>query len=136
MRTLLQTVAAATGLGLIILATSPANAINLATSLGVRQAADALDLTQAVHCRKYAHKHGHRWSRGCRGTVVRPKGSGTTVAPARLMSPTLPPGIGVPSPVGRPSGNVISPTNPQDRSRASNPQDRTQPRAINPQDMR
>lgn len=123
------------GFALILLAASPAGAIGLATPLGVRQAADALNLTEVVHCRKYAHRHGNRWSRGCGGTAVRPQGSGT-VAPAGLTSPTLPPGIGVPSPVGRPSGNYISPTNPQDRSGSSNPQDMTQPRAINPQDMR
>ena len=35
----------------------------------------------------------------------------------------------------RPPGNYFNPSNPQDRSGNSNPQDMTQPRAINPQDM-
>jgi hypothetical protein len=49
---------------------------------------------------------------------------------------TTPRGVGAPSLVGRPPGNFINPSNPQDRSGSSNPQDMTQPRAINPQDMR
>jgi len=48
------------------------------------------------------------------------------------------PGLTDPSPlngatVGRSPG--INSSNPQDRSGSSNPQDMTQPRAINPQDM-
>jgi hypothetical protein len=35
----------------------------------------------------------------------------------------------------RPAGNVFNPSNPQDRSGNSNPQDMTQPRSFNPQDM-
>jgi hypothetical protein len=66
MRSLLLTVTASAGLGLIFLTTSPANSITISAPAGIRQAADALDLTEAVHCRKYSHRHrhGHGWSRG------------------------------------------------------------------------
>jgi hypothetical protein len=51
---------------------------------------------------------------------------------------STPPGLGGPSPpngatTGRSPG--INPSNPQDRSGGSNPQDMTRPRASNPQDM-
>lgn len=99
---------------------------------GIQQAADALDLTEAVHCRKYSHRHrhGHRWSRGCRvGAVnIGPRHSGVVVCDG----PTTPAGVRAPSLVGRPPGNFINPSNPQDRSGSSNRQDMTQPRAINP----
>ena len=126
MRVRLLTVIAS-GLGLIFVATFPANAITLSTPSGVGQAADVLDLTEAVHCRKYAHRHrrGHGWSRGCRAS----RGSGGVV---RGVLPRVMPL----SPVGRPPGNYFNPNNPQDRSGNSNPQDMTQPRAFNPQDMR
>ena len=41
-----------------------------------------------------------------------------------------------PNRIGRSPGNFFNPSNPQDRSGSSNRQDMTQPRAINPQDMR
>ncbi len=137
MPTLLQTLSTAAGLGLSILAACPANAINLAMPLGARQAADALDLTQAVHCRRYAHRHGSHWGRGCDGgvTIISPQiPSGS--APAAVRTSPIPPSVGSPSPAMRPPGNYISPNNPQDRSGNSNPQDMRQPRVINPQDMR
>ena len=136
MRPLLLTMTATAGL-VIFLTTSPANSITISAPAGIRQAADALDLTEAVHCRKYSHRHrhGHGWSRGCRvGAVsIGPRRSGVVV---RDRSTTTTPGVSAPSLVGRPPGNVINPSNPQDRSGSSNPQDMTQPRAINPQDMR
>jgi hypothetical protein len=97
-----------------------------------------LDLIETVHCRKYVHRHrrGHARGRGCDvGTdaaVRRPaakRGSGGVYAPAPLKLAPLPQ-------VGRPPGNYVNPSNPQDRSGGSNPQDMTQPRAFNPQDMR
>src|SRR4030095_5082535 len=52
----LLTVAGA-GLGVILLATSPANAITLTAPSGVRLAAAPLALIEAVHCRRYLHWH-------------------------------------------------------------------------------
>jgi hypothetical protein len=126
MRSHLLTVVAAS-LGLVFLTTFPANSITVTTPAGVGQAVGVLDLTEAVHCRKYAHRHrrGHGWSRGCRAS----RGSGGVV---RGVLPSVTPL----SPVGRPPGNYFNPNNPQDRSGNSNPQDMTQPRAFNPQDMR
>jgi hypothetical protein len=121
----------ATVLGLIFLSTFPANSITVTTPAGVGQAADVLDLTGAVHCRRYSHRHrrGHGWSRGCRAVINTPRGSGIVVRGALpRVRPLLP--------VGRPPGNYFNPNNPQDRSGNSNPQDMTQPRAFNPQDMR
>ena len=134
MRPPLLTMTASVGL-VIFLTTSPANSITISAPAGIRQAADALDLTEAVHCRKYSHRHRHGWSRGCRvGAVsIGPRRSGVVV---RDRSATTTPGVRAPSLVGRPPGNFINPSNPQDRSGSSNPQDMTQPRAINPQDMR
>ena len=136
MRPLLLTMTASVGL-VIFLTTSPANSITISAPAGIRQAADALDLTEAVHCRKYPHRHrhGHGWSRGCRvGAVsIGPRRSGVVV---RDRSTPTTPGVSAPSLVGRPPGNFINPSNPQDRSGSSNRQDMTQPRAINPQDMR
>jgi hypothetical protein len=129
MRSLLLTATTGASLGLLILTMSPANSITVASPMGVRQLADALDMSAAVHCRKYAHAHkqGHSWGRGC-GVAAR--GSSSTVLPAPLPAPTLPP-------IQRgPSGNYFNPNNPQDRSGNFNPQDMTTPRAFNPQDMR
>jgi hypothetical protein len=125
MRALLLTMAAGAGLGLTVLATAPAGAITIAAPAGVRQAADGLKSAEPVHCRRYRHRHreGHGWGRGCR------VGSGSIVAPepgVRLRDPAL---LTVPRPLG------ANPSNPQDRSGISNPQDRTVPRAMNPQDM-
>jgi hypothetical protein len=131
MCSLVLSVTASAGLALIFVTTSPANSITITTPAGAQQAADALDLTEAVHCRRYAHRHrrGHGWSRGCRAAIVIPRGSGGVVRGALpRVRPLLP--------VGRPSGNFFNPNNPQDRSGNSNPQDMTQPRAFNPQDMR
>jgi hypothetical protein len=125
------------GLALILLTMSPANAITITAPAELRRASDALDLTQAVDCRKHPHrhKHGHAWSRGCdvETEIIPPRpvtrGSGGAYAPAPLVVAPL-------SPVGRPPGNYFNPSNPQDRSGNSNRQDLTQPRAFNPQDMR
>jgi hypothetical protein len=129
MRSRLLTATTGTVLGVLMLTVSPANSMTLASPTAVRDAADALDNSEAVHCRKYAHqhKHGHRWGRGCRVTT---RGSSGSVAPAPLPRPTLPPVV------RGPSGNYFNPSNPQDRSGNLNPQDMTQPRAFNPQDMR
>jgi len=136
MRPILLTMTASVGL-VIVLTTSPANSITISAPAGIRQAADALDLTEAVHCRKYSHRHryGHGWSRGCRVAAVTtgPRRSGVVV---RDRSTLTTPGLSAPSLVGRPPGNYVNPSNPQDRSGSSNRQDMTQPRAINPQDMR
>jgi len=136
MRPILLTMTASVGL-VIVLTTSPANSITISAPAGIRQAAEALDLTEAVHCRKYSHRHryGHGWSRGCRVAAVTtgPRRSGVVV---RDRSTLTTPGLSAPSLVGRPPGNYINPSNPQDRSGSSNRQDMTQPRAINPQDMR
>ena len=136
MRPFLLTMSAGAGLGLIFLTTSPANSITITAPAGIRQVADGLDLTEAVHCRKYSHRHrdGHGWSRGCRvGAVsIGPRRSTVVVRDGS----TTPPAVRAPSLVGRPPGNFINPSNPQDRSGSSNRQDMTQPRAINPQDMR
>jgi hypothetical protein len=135
MRSFLLTLAASTGL--ILLATSPANSVTFATPTGLRQASDALDLTEAVHCRRYLHSHrrGHGRGRGCdvepAVTDARPS-SGVVRAGVRSSAPRL----GAPSTVGRPPANLINPSNPQDRSGSSNRQDMTQPRSFNPQDMR
>jgi hypothetical protein len=130
MRSLLLTVAASAGLGLSLLTASPANAIAITTPMGVRQTADALGLSEAVHCRRYQHwhKNGHDWSRGCGGdpVAIDPPGARGFIAPL----------VGTPSGLGRSPGNYVNPSNPQDRSGSSNRQDMTQPRAINPQDMR
>jgi hypothetical protein len=139
MRSLLLTVTAGAGLGLIVLTTSPANSFTVTTPAGVRQASAALDLTESVHCRRYSHRHrrGHRWSRGCRAgaVIVGPRRSGVVVRDGR-RSFTTSPGARVPSAVQRSPGNYLNPSNPQDRSGSSNRQDMNQPRAINPQDMR
>ena len=134
MRLHLLTVIAGASLALISHATSPAHSITLTTQMGFRQAADALHLTEDVHCRKYRHRHkrGHGWSRGCgveaktsspqRSGIVRDGGiTPQRTAPASLQNPRR---------------NYINPSNPQDRSGNSNPQDMTQPRSFNPQDMR
>ena len=119
MRSHLLTVTAGAGLALIFLTASPANSITITTLASVRQAADAQRLIDAVHCRRYPHRHknGHRWSRGCAVGAV------STGVPAQSL-------------IGPSPGNFINPSNPQDRSGSSNPQDMTRPRAINPQDMR
>jgi len=129
MRPLLLTMTASVGL-VIFLTTTPANSITITAPAGIRQAADALGLTEAVHCRKYSHRHrhGHGWSRGCRVGAV-------SIGPRR-STVVVRGGSTTPSLVGRPPGNFINPSNPQDRSGSSNRQDMTQPRAINPQDMR
>jgi hypothetical protein len=131
MRPLLLTLTAGAGLGLIFFTTAPAVSITITTPAGVRQAADTLDLAEAVHCRRYAHRHrrGHGWSRGCRKVIIVPRGSGGVVRGELPRTRPL-------APVGRPAGNFFNPNNPQDRSGNSNPQDMTQPRAFNPQDMR
>ena len=54
MRLLLLTVTASAGLALIFLPTFPVNAITVTTPASVRWAADALDLTEVVHCRRYS----------------------------------------------------------------------------------
>jgi hypothetical protein len=122
----LLTVPASAGLALILLATSPANSITITTPAGARLAVDELDLTEAVHCRRYPHRHrrGHGWSRGCQAVTIAPRSSGVVRGHRPL------------SPVGRPPRNYINTSNPQSRSGSSNPQGMTQPRAINPQDMR
>jgi hypothetical protein len=125
MRALSLIVAAGAGLGLTVLATTPAGAITTTAPAGVRQAADGLRQAESVHCRKYRHRHrhGHGWGLGCR------IGSGSTVAPQSGVGQRDPALLTVPRPLG------ANPSNPQDRSGISNPQDRTVPRAINPQDM-
>jgi len=137
MCSLLRTVPAAAGLGLILLATSPAGAVTLATPAGLRAAADTLGVVDAVHCRRYPHRHkdGHGWGRGC-GDATRPitRGSGD-IYRAGLGGPLLLPRMGSPSSTVRPTGNYYNPANPQDRSGNSNRQDMLQPRKINPQDM-
>ena len=133
MRSHLLTITAGAGLALSLIAAPPARSITITTPAGVRQAADALDLIEAVHCRKYLHRHKNeqRRSRGCgEATRTKPRGSGGA-APASLITP-LPPL----APIGRPAGNYLNPMNPQDRSGNLNRQDMTQPRSFNPQDMR
>jgi hypothetical protein len=135
MQSNLLAMTASASLALMFLTTLPVNSINIATSLvGVQQASDALELTEAVHCRTYPHRHRreHGRSHGCRveAEIVRPRRS------HRGRSVTTVPGIRAPSAAGRSPGNFINPSNPQDRSGSSNRQDLTQPRAINPQDMR
>ena len=134
----LLTVTASAGLALIFLTASPANSITITTLAGVRQAADALHLTEAVHCRGYSHRHkqGHRWSRGCGvGAVTTgPRPSGVVVRDGGRNFTTQ--GVPAQSLIGRSPGNYSNPSNSQDRSGSSNRQDMTQPRAFNPQDMR
>ena len=101
----------AAGLSLILLSTPRANAMTTSSPAGLRAGLEAIDLTEAVHCRRYPHRHryGHRWGRGCGpraviierdrpGIVVRERersryrsggsvtirsgGSGTSTAPA------------------------------------------------------
>jgi hypothetical protein len=134
MRSLLRFVATSAGLGLILLAMSPAGAITLATPAAVRAAADTLVLTEAVHCRSYPHLHtgGHGWGFGCgdkRAFITRRGSSG-------VYSPSVLPQVRPLPSAARPPGNYYSPTNPQDRSGNSNRQDMLQPRKVNPQDMR
>jgi hypothetical protein len=140
MRPLLLTVTASASLGLVFLTTFPANSFPITTPTGVRQATDSLDLTEAVHCRRYPHRHrhGHRWSRGCRvgEVIVEPRRSGGVVRAHRSRNITMQPGVRALSPVGRSPSNFLNPSNPQDRSGGSNRLDMTQPRAINPQNMR
>jgi hypothetical protein len=136
MRRYLLSPAGSAGLALILLAIFPAGAMPIAAPAAALRAAAALDLTEAVHCRKYVHRHrrGHARGRGCdedADAARRPatRGSGGVYAPAPLKLAPLPQ-------AGRPPGNYFNPSNPQDRSGGSNPQDMTQPRAFNPQDMR
>jgi hypothetical protein len=58
---------AAAGLSLILLSTPRANAMTTSSPAGLRAGLEAIDLTEAVHCRRYPHRHryGHRWGRGC-----------------------------------------------------------------------
>ena len=124
------------GPALVFLAISPANSITITAPAEARRASDALDLTEAVDCRDHAHRHkrGHARGLGCDvetdvigppGSGVVPRGSGGAYNPAPLVVEPL-------RPVGRPPGNYVNPSNPQDRSGNSNPQDMTQPRAFNP----
>lgn len=139
MRSLFLGVAASAGLGLISLATSPANSMIMARPADARQAVDALSLTEAVHCRRYLHRHKNERgrSRGCgvdpAVTDAKPS-SGVVRAGVGVRSSA--PRLGAPSTVGRSPGNLVNPSNPQDRSGSSNRQDMTQPRSFNPQDMR
>lgn len=138
MRSHLLTVTAGAGLALIFLTASPANSITITTPAAVRQAADTLHLKEAVHCRGYLHRHkpGLSRSRGCDvGAVTSgPRRSGVVVRDGgrKVTTPAVP----AQSLTGRSPGNFSNPSNPQDRSGSSNRQDMTQPRAINPQDMR
>src|SRR5262245_55190976 len=128
-------VAASVGLALMFLSISPATSLTIITPTGLRPAADALNLTGAVHCRRYLHRHkqGYPLSRGCgsgadtASPVLAPEGLGSSVTLPRPSAPL---------PAARPSGNYFNPSNPQDRSGNLNPQDMTQPRSFNPQDMR
>jgi hypothetical protein len=120
MRALLLTIAAVAGFGLAVLTPSPAGAITIAAPAGVRQAADGLRPAEPVHCRKYRHRHGHSWGLGC------------AAGPKMYRAPqsgVVAPSLTAPRPLG------ANPSNPQDRSGISNPQSRTTPRSINPQDM-
>jgi hypothetical protein len=132
MRSLLLTATTGAVFGFLALTVTPATSMTISTPTGVRQAADALGMSEFVHCRAYAHRHryGHRWSDGCGGKARRRRGSSDIVVPAPLPAPTLPPIV------RGPSGNFFNPMNPQDRSGNLNPQDRTTPRSFNPQDMR
>lgn len=139
MRSLLLGVAAGAGLGLVCLATSPANSMTIARPTDVRQAVDALNLTEAVHCRRYLHSHKNERgrSRGCGvDPVVTDAARSSGVVRAGVGVRSSAPRLGVPSTVGRSPGNFVNPSNPQDRSGGSNRQDMTQPRSFNPQDMR
>jgi hypothetical protein len=138
MRSHLFSLSGSAALALILLAISPADAITITAPAEVRRASAALDMTEAVHCRDYVHrhKHGHARGLGCdvETDVIAPRspvtrGSGGAYNPAPLVVEPL-------RPVGRPPGNYVNPSNPQDRSGNLNPQDMTQPRAFNPQDMR
>jgi hypothetical protein len=138
MRLLMLRVAAGAGLGVIVFATTSANAITTAAPAGVRHSANALHLTDLVHCRRYPHRHknGPRWGRGCGVTpVVIDSGLSDGVVRAGPRGFSAPSRVGITSPAGR-SGNFRNPMNPQDRSGGSNPQDMTQPRSFNPQDRR
>jgi hypothetical protein len=120
MRSLLLTLASGVCLTLTI---SPASSMATAAPAGLLPATQALALTEAIHCRRYPHWHANerRWSRGCGVGAV---GGGTKrsgVARAGLA---------------RSPSNFLSPSNPQDRLGSSNRQDMTQPRSMNPQDMR
>jgi hypothetical protein len=133
MRSHLLTVAAGAGLALSVLAATPAVAITSTTPAGIRQAADALDPTQAVHCRDYLHRHKNERKRsyGCAEGETPPVRRGSSSTP-----PSLDPGLLPLAPASRPAGNFVNPMNPQDRSGTSNPQNLTTPRSFNPQDMR
>lgn len=139
MRSLLLRVTACAGLGLTSLATSPANSLPIATPTGFQQAADALQLIETVHCRRYLHRHKNEpgRSRGCGDApvVVTPQPSDGVVR-AGVGVRSSAPRLGAPSTIGRSPGNFINPSNPQDRSGGMNRQDMTQPRSFNPQDMR
>ena len=139
MRSLLLGLAASAGLGLVPLATSPANSITITAPTSVRQAIDALNLTETVHCRRYLHSHKNVQgrSRGCGDdpVVVDPQPSDGVVRAGVGVRGTAP-RLGAPSTVGRSPGNFSNPGNPQDRAGSSNRQDMTQPRSFNPQDMR
>ena len=138
MRSHLLIVTASAGLALISLTASPANSITITTPAGVRQATDAMHLSEAVHCRGYPHrhKHGHHWSRGCGVGAVTTGPRRSRVVVRDGGRNLITPGVPAQSLTGRSSGNFSSPSNPQERSGNTNRQDMTQPRAINPQDMR
>ena len=71
MRLISLGLAAAAAVGLAF-ATGPANALTAPQPAGLQLAVEDLDVLEAVHCRRYRHRHryGHGWSRGCRPDVV------------------------------------------------------------------
>ncbi len=76
-------VAAIAGLSILYIGSSRTDAMTTTSPAGLRLAAEVLDPTESVHCRRYfhRHRHGHRWSRGCRvGVVIEgPRRSGVVV---------------------------------------------------------
>ena len=145
MRPIFLRAVAGASLSLSALMVSPADSVPIAIPTAMKSASDAQSLTQVVHCRKYRHWHAseHRWSRGCgvdaagRRTPsgVARAGVGRSGSPG-VRSITGLPRVSAPSGVARQPANFLTPSNPQDRSGSSNRQDMTQPRSMNPQDMR
>ena len=81
MRSSTRLLATAAGFALIVLGTPRADAITIASPAGLGAGLEAVNLTEPMHCRSYAHKHdGVRGlSNGCKEVIIR---EGTSSGPS------------------------------------------------------
>jgi hypothetical protein len=61
--------AAVAGLGMIVFSMQRSDAMTITAPAGLRTGAEVLNPVEAVHCRRYKHRHWHDWGYGCRGGV-------------------------------------------------------------------